>query len=321
MDRAFKLAKRGPKYGPNPRVGCVILGADGEVAGEGWHKGAGTPHAEVAALADTARRGNSPRGAALYSTLEPCNHVGRTGPCSHIVVEAGIGRVVYALSDPNRAAAGGAHFLAAHGVEVEGDADTRRAIALNRAWTHAMTSGRPYVTLKLASTLDGRAAAPDGSSQWITGPEARRHAHKRRAEADAIVVGTGTFLADRPRLTARREDGSLYAHQPLRVVVGEREIGDTGYQQIASHCPSEALRALADREVRHVLLEGGPTLAAAFARDGLVDQVHLYLAPALLGGGLASVGPLGIESVDQALRWRTRRVERVGNDVFLEVGR
>ncbi|MDR2348115.1 MAG: RibD family protein, partial [Bifidobacteriaceae bacterium] len=218
-------------------------------------------------------------------------------------------------------AAGGARYLAAHGVEVEGDTDTQRAIALNRAWVHALSAGRPYVTLKLASTLDGRVAAPDGSSQWITGPESRRHAHERRAEADAIVVGTGTFLADRPRLTARREDGSLYDHQPLRVVVGEREIGDAGYLQIASHCPSHALRVLADREVRHVLLEGGPTLAAAFARAGLVDEVHLYLAPALLGGGLASVAALGLESVDQALRWRTRNVERVGNDVFVEVGR
>jgi diaminohydroxyphosphoribosylaminopyrimidine deaminase/5-amino-6-(5-phosphoribosylamino)uracil reductase len=321
LDRAFELAARGPKHGPNPRVGCVILGPGGELLGEGWHQGAGTPHAEVAALADAAARARDPRGATAYATLEPCNHQGRTGPCSHAIVEAGLKRVVYALTDPNPQASGGAHYLADHGVEVEGDVDAPRGIALNRAWAHAVSLGRPYVTLKLASTLDGRAAAPDGSSQWITGPEARHHAHQRRAEADAVVVGTGTFLADRPRLTARREDGSQYPRQPLRVVVGEREIGDAGYLQIASHCPSQVLRVLADREVRHVLLEGGPTLAAAFARAGLVDEVHLYLAPALLGGGLASVGRLGIESVDQALRWRTRDVERVGNDVFVEVGR
>ncbi|MDR2254020.1 MAG: bifunctional diaminohydroxyphosphoribosylaminopyrimidine deaminase/5-amino-6-(5-phosphoribosylamino)uracil reductase RibD, partial [Bifidobacteriaceae bacterium] len=289
--------------------------------GEGWHKGAGAPHAEVEALADAAERGADPAGATVYSTLEPCNHVGRTGPCARALVEAKVAKAVFALTDPNPQAAGGAHYLAGHGVEVEGDVDARRGIVLNRPWTHAMKSGRPFVTLKLASTMDGRVSAPDGSSQWITGPEARAHAHLRRAEADAIVVGTGTFFADRPRLTARREDGSLYEHQPLRVVVGEREIGDLDYVQVRSHCPSEVLRVLAEREVRHALLEGGPILAAAFARAGLIDEVHLYLAPALLGAGLASIAPLGVESVDQALRWRTRHVERVGNDVFVEVGR
>jgi diaminohydroxyphosphoribosylaminopyrimidine deaminase/5-amino-6-(5-phosphoribosylamino)uracil reductase len=318
MDRAFDLAALGPRHGPNPRVGCVILTSDGKVAGEGWHKGAGTPHAETQALAQA---GPAARGATVYTTLEPCNHLGRTGPCSRALVEAGVARVVYALADPNPVASGGAHYLAGHGVEVEGDADTRRGIGLNRAWTHALATGRPFVTLKLASTMDGKVAAPDGSSQWITGPEARRHAHLRRSETDAVMVGTGTFLMDRPRLTARREDGSLFEHQPLRVVVGERQTDDPGYLHIASHCPSEVLRTLADREVRHVLLEGGPTLAAAFARAGLVDEVHLYLAPALFGGGAASIASLGIESVDQALRWRTRCVERLGNDVFVEVGR
>jgi diaminohydroxyphosphoribosylaminopyrimidine deaminase/5-amino-6-(5-phosphoribosylamino)uracil reductase len=288
---------------------------------EGWHQGAGTPHAEVAALAALRAEGGEARGATVYTTLEPCNHWGRTGPCSRALAEAGVARVVYALTDPNPAASGGAHHLASQGVEVEGDVDTRRAIVLNRAWVHALSKGRPYVTLKLASTMDGRVAAPDGSSQWITGPEARRHAHRQRANSDAIVVGTGTYLADRPRLTARREDGSLYPHQPLRVVVGERDIEDLGLLRIPSHCPSHVLKVLAEREVRHVMLEGGPILAAAFARAALIDAVHLYLAPALLGGGLASVANLGIESVDQALRWRTRKVQRVGNDVFVEVGR
>ncbi|MDR2380333.1 MAG: bifunctional diaminohydroxyphosphoribosylaminopyrimidine deaminase/5-amino-6-(5-phosphoribosylamino)uracil reductase RibD [Bifidobacteriaceae bacterium] len=321
MDRAFELAELGPKHGPNPRVGCVILDPAGRLVGEGYHRGAGTPHAEAAALTHARQLGLSPAGATAYTTLEPCNHVGRTAPCSRALVEAGLARVVFALTDPNPAASGGAHYLASHGVELEGDVDARRGIVLNRAWVHAFATGRPYVTLKLASTMDGRLAAPDGSSQWITGPEARAHAHLRRSEADAILVGTGTFLADRPRLTARREDGSLYEHQPLRVVAGEREIGDAGYLQIPGHCPSHVLRVLADREVRHVLLEGGPTLAAAFARAALIDEVHLYMAPALLGGGAPSVGSLGIESVDQALRWRTRNVERVGNDVFVEVGR
>jgi diaminohydroxyphosphoribosylaminopyrimidine deaminase/5-amino-6-(5-phosphoribosylamino)uracil reductase len=204
---------------------------------------------------------------------------------------------------------------------VDGDVDAARGIGLNRAWVHAMTTGRPFVTLKLASTMDGRVAALDGTSQWITGPQARAHAHQIRSEVDAVVVGTGTFLTDRPRLTARHEDASLYPHQPLRVVVGERDIADPDYLQIRSHCPTEVMRVLADHQVRHALVEGGPTLAAALARAGLVDQVHLYVAPALLGDGLSSVASLGIESVDQALRWRTRHVELNGNDEFAEVGR
>ncbi|MDR1443204.1 MAG: bifunctional diaminohydroxyphosphoribosylaminopyrimidine deaminase/5-amino-6-(5-phosphoribosylamino)uracil reductase RibD [Bifidobacteriaceae bacterium] len=322
MDRAFQLAARGPKFGPNPRVGCVITGPDGIVLGEGSHQGAGTPHAEVAALEDARRRGAGVAGATVYVTLEPCNHHGRTGPCSRALVEAGVRKVLYALTDPNPAATGGSAYLKARGVEVEGDVDPGRALALNRAWAHSMTTGRPYVTLKLAASLDGRSAAADGSSQWITGAASRSHAHAKRAEVDAIMVGTGTFLADRPKLSARRPDGSLYEHQPLRVVVGERAINDPDYLHVRTHDPAQVLRQLASREIRHVLLEGGPGLATAFVRAGLVNQIDCYLAPALLGaGGLASLGLLGIESVDQALRWRTRYLERIGDDVFIEVGR
>jgi diaminohydroxyphosphoribosylaminopyrimidine deaminase/5-amino-6-(5-phosphoribosylamino)uracil reductase len=262
------------------------------------------------------------RGATAYVTLEPCNHHGRTGPCSRALAEAGVSRVVYALTDPNPAATGGAAYLADRGVQVEGDADPQRGIALNRAWVHAMTTGRPYVTLKLAASLDGRVAAADGSSQWITGAPSRAHAHRKRAEVDAIMVGTGTFLADRPKLTARHEDGTLYEHQPLRVVVGERAIGCPEYLHIKTHDPAQALRQLAGLQVTHLLVEGGPTVATAFLRAGLVNQLDCYIAPALLGaGGLASLGQLGIESVDGALRWRTRHLERIGDDVFIEVGR
>ncbi|MDR2373109.1 MAG: bifunctional diaminohydroxyphosphoribosylaminopyrimidine deaminase/5-amino-6-(5-phosphoribosylamino)uracil reductase RibD [Bifidobacteriaceae bacterium] len=322
LDRAFTLAESGPKHGPNPRVGCVIVGRRGGLVGEGSHQGAGTAHAEVAALDDAARRGLSPRGATAYVTLEPCNHHGRTRPCSRALEQAGIGRVVYALTDPNPVATGGGPYLADRGVEVESDADPARAIALNRAWVHAVRTGRPYVSLKLATSLDGRAAAADGSSQWITGAAARRHSHLKRAEVDAIVVGTGTFLADRPKLTARHADGSLCEHQPLRVVVGERAIAAPEYLHLRTHDPAQVLRQLAGHEVKHVLIEGGPTLATAFVRAGLVNQIDAYVAPALLGGGgLGVIGPLGIESVDQALRWRTRRLERIGDDVFIEFGR
>jgi diaminohydroxyphosphoribosylaminopyrimidine deaminase/5-amino-6-(5-phosphoribosylamino)uracil reductase len=322
MDRAFALAELGPKHGPNPRVGCVIVDRRGKIAGEGYHHGAGSPHAEVAALADTRHRGNSTEGATAYVTLEPCNHSGRTGPCSRALERAGIERVVYALTDPNTMATGGAAYLRDHGMAIEGDVDPARGIGLNRAWVHAMTTGRPFVTLKLAASLDGRAAAADGSSQWITGAPSRHHAHRRREQVDAIVVGTGTFLADRPKLTARRDDGTAYEHQPLRVVVGERSIDAPEYLHLKTHEPAQVLQQLAAREVRHVLIEGGPTLATAFVRAGLVNQIDCYLAPALLGaGGLATLGLLGIESVDQALRWRTRRAERIGDDVFIEVGR
>jgi diaminohydroxyphosphoribosylaminopyrimidine deaminase/5-amino-6-(5-phosphoribosylamino)uracil reductase len=324
LDRAFELAQKGPKYGPNPRVGCVIIGADGALAGEGYHNGAGTPHAEAAALDDAERRGIVPEGATAYLTLEPCNHCGRTGPCSQLLANAGIKRVVYALSDPNPVAKGGAGYLAERGVELVSDVDPERAIELNRAWFVAVSRGWPYVTLKLASTVDGRVAAADGSSRWITGSAARGHAHAKRAEVDAIVVGSGTFWTDRPQLTARRQDGSLYEHQPLRVIIGRRPLDlpqTQSYQQIATHQPARALKILADQEVRHVLLEGGPTLSAAFLRCGLVDQIDLYIAPALLGAGPPSVGDLGIESIDQALRWRTSRVELLGDDLFVELGR
>ncbi|MDR2379431.1 MAG: bifunctional diaminohydroxyphosphoribosylaminopyrimidine deaminase/5-amino-6-(5-phosphoribosylamino)uracil reductase RibD, partial [Bifidobacteriaceae bacterium] len=169
LDRAFELAELGPVHGPNPRVGCVVVDRWGAFAGEGFHAGAGTAHAEVAALAAARRRGANTVGATAYVTLEPCNHHGRTGPCSRALAEAGVGRVVYALTDPNPAATGGAAYLSDRGVEVEGDVEAGRAIALNRAWCHAMTTGRPYVTLKVAASLDGRVAAADGSSQWITG--------------------------------------------------------------------------------------------------------------------------------------------------------
>ncbi|MDR1633872.1 MAG: bifunctional diaminohydroxyphosphoribosylaminopyrimidine deaminase/5-amino-6-(5-phosphoribosylamino)uracil reductase RibD [Bifidobacteriaceae bacterium] len=322
MAKAFALAEEGPRHGPNPRVGCVLTDRRGLVIGQGHHRGAGQAHAEVAAL-EQARLGLADtRGATAYVTLEPCNHHGRTGPCSRALVEAGVGRVVYALTDPNPAATGGGDYLRDHGVLVEGDVDPGRGIALNRAWVHAMTTGRPYVTLKLAASLDGRAAAADGSSQWITGAPSRVHAHRKRAEVDAILVGTGTFLADRPKLSARLPDGSLYEHQPLRVVVGERAIDAPEYLHIRTHEPAQVLRQLAGLEVTHLLVEGGPTVATAFLRAGLVNQLDCYIAPALLGaGGLASLGQLGIESVDGALRWRTRRLERIGDDVFIEVGR
>lgn len=325
MVRALELALRGPAHGPNPRVGCVLVGADGRTLGEGWHRGAGTPHAEVAALDDARERGADVRGATAVVTLEPCDHTGRTGPCSRALVEAGVARVVLAVEDPNPLASGGARTLRAAGVEVRTGllADEGREVL--GPWFDAVRRGRPFVTLKVAASLDGRVAAADGSSRWITSEESRRHAHALRAQVDAIAVGTGTVRADDPSLTARDADGTLTVHQPLRVVVGRTEVpaaarlrGPGGdLVQIRSHDPHEVLAALHGHEVRHVLVEGGPTLAAAFLRAGVVDEVHAYVAPVLLGAGPSAIGDLGIGTIDDAVRLEPHEVHRLGPDVFV----
>ncbi|MEB0267804.1 bifunctional diaminohydroxyphosphoribosylaminopyrimidine deaminase/5-amino-6-(5-phosphoribosylamino)uracil reductase RibD, partial [Cryobacterium sp. 10I5] len=206
MRRALSLAANGPATGPNPRVGCLIVDADGTVLAEGWHRGAGTAHAEVDALAHLPA--GAARGATAIVTLEPCNHTGRTGPCSVALIEAGVNRVVYAVSDPGHASSGGAERLRAAGVEVVGGVLAVEAEAFLADWLVAARLGRPFVTLKWASSLDGRAAAADGSSRWITGIDARLDVHRRRAGSDAILVGTGTVLADDPALTARADDGN-----------------------------------------------------------------------------------------------------------------
>ena len=217
--RALELAVLGPLADPNPRVGAVIVDRDGAVVGEGHHRGAGTPHAEVDALA---RAGERARGGTAYVSLEPCNHTGRTGPCARALLEAGVARVVHAQSDPGALTGGGADTLRAAGVEVVGGVLMDEALALNRAWTFAIVHGRPMVTWKFAATLDGRSAAADGSSAWITGPLARADVHDLRAECDAVLVGTGTVLADDPHLTVRHADGTPRGRQPLRVVMGRR---------------------------------------------------------------------------------------------------
>lgn len=325
MRRALELAARGPSGGPNPRVGCVLLAPDGAVLAEGWHRGAGTAHAEVAALRAARERGADTRGATAVVTLEPCDHTGRTGPCSVALLDAGVARVVVAVPDPNPVAAGGADRLRAAGVDVLTGVLAGEGVATLGAWWPAVRRGRPFVTLKIASSLDGRVAAADGTSRWITSDVARRHAHGLRAEVGAIVVGTGTALVDDPSLTARTGDGSLVEQQPLRVVVGERDVpagarlrGPGGeLVQVRTHDPAQVLAVLHAREVRHVLVEGGPTLAAAFLTAGLVDEVHAYVAPVLLGAGPGAVGDLGVTSIAQALRLEPTEVVPLGPDVLV----
>ncbi len=337
LARAVALAERGPAGGANPRVGCVVTDADGVVLAEGWHRGAGTPHAEAAALAAAAAQGTALRGAHAYVTLEPCAHTGRTGPCAEALIDAGVASVTYAVADPNPVAAGGAARLRAAGVDVRGPLDPAGAAgALVREWSTAVRRGRPFVTVKTATTLDGRIAAADGTSRWITSPEARAHAHGLRARVGAIVVGTGTALADDPALTVRLAPDSSGTHspgpstaggdeqsQPWRVVVGLRDLPDDArmrgerFVHVHSHDPAEVLAELHAREVRHVLVEGGPRLATAFLRAGLVDELYAYVAPVLLGAGKLAVEDLGVTTITDAVRLHPRSVTPLGPDVVL----
>jgi len=309
MRRALELAATpGVPLGPNPRVGCVLLAADGTTVAEGHHRGAGSPHAEVDALALAGERA---RGATAVVTLEPCNHTGRTGPCAQALAQAGVARVVFAQADTNPVATGGAETLRAAGVEVEGGLLADEARALNREWTFAVEHGRPFVTWKLATTLDGRSAAADGTSRWVSSRAARRDTHRLRALCDAILVGTGTVLVDDPQLTVRDEhDRPLpRERQLLRAVMGLREVpsrarvlDDTADTVVLpTRDPHEALASLFTRDRQHVFLEGGPTLAAAFLTAGLVDEVVTYVAPMLLGAGRNAVADLGITTISDAL--------------------
>lgn len=327
-DAAMRLAVqrsdlvKGATY-PNPPVGAVILDRDGRVVGVGGTGPAGSAHAEVVALR---RAGTLAAGGAAVVTLEPCNHHGRTPPCVDALLDAGVATVVYAVADPNPVAARGAARLVAAGVQVIPGVEAEAvAIGPLREWLHKQRTGLPHVTWKYAASIDGRSAAADGSSQWITSEAARADVHRRRAAADAIVVGTGTVLADDPALTARRPGGKLADRQPLRVVVGMREIpseakvlnDDSHTMVISTHDPAEVLNALSDRT--DVLLEGGPTLAGAFLRAGAIDRILAYVAPILLGGPITAVDDVGVPTIARALRWRFDGIERLGPDVLLSL--
>jgi diaminohydroxyphosphoribosylaminopyrimidine deaminase/5-amino-6-(5-phosphoribosylamino)uracil reductase len=323
MRRALELATRGPARGINPRVGCVILSPHGEVLAEGWHRGAGTAHAEVDALQKLAP--GAAEGATAVVTLEPCNHTGRTGPCAVALIDAGIGRVVYAVADPGEHSAGGAERLREAGVAVEDGVLAAEVEAMLDDWLFAARHHRPRVIVKWASSLDGRAAASDGSSQWITGPAARADVHRRRAAADAIAVGTGTVLADDPALTARDAAGEFFDAQPIPVVFGRRPVPADAAVTRHPHAPLflEGADLVADlhelqrRGIRSLFIEGGPTLASAFLAAGLADELLVYLAPALLGGPRLAVGDLGVDTITGARRLDFAAVERLGDDLLV----
>jgi diaminohydroxyphosphoribosylaminopyrimidine deaminase / 5-amino-6-(5-phosphoribosylamino)uracil reductase len=337
MRRAIALAARGlGTTSPNPVVGCVILDRAGRVVGEGFHAYAGGPHAEVRALAEAGERA---RGGTAVVSLEPCNHTGRTGPCSDALVAAGVTRVVAAVADPNPVARGGAAHLRSAGVEVSMGLRAEEAHTGNVAWltaTRRAAAGdpRPYVVWKFAATLDGRSAAPDGTSQWITSPDARADVQALRSTVDAIVAGVGTVRADDPHLTARVGAGALASRQPLRVVVdtaartpAEARVRDAAARtwiatadELGTGADGRVdLRELAAelyaRGCRRVLLEGGPTLAGSFLREGLVDEVVGYLAPRLFGGGLAALGAAGVGTLADAIDLELTDVRRIGPDL------
>lgn len=318
MRRALALAATpGVPLGPNPRVGCVLLDPGGTEIAEGFHRGAGTPHAEAAALAAA---GDAARGATAVVTLEPCDHTGRTGPCSRALIEAGVARVVFAQPDPNPIAAGGGERLRAAGIAVEMGLLEHEARRLNRAWTFALEHERPFVTWKFAATLDGRSAAADGTSRWVSSAPARADAHRLRAACDVMLVGANTVAIDDPLLTARDEEDRPRRHQPLRAVMGLRELdpasrvfnGDAETMLLRTRDPRQALADLFAAGRRHVFLEGGPSLAASFLRAGLVDEAVAYVAPLLLGAGAPAVADLGITTIDDALRWSVVDVATVG---------
>jgi diaminohydroxyphosphoribosylaminopyrimidine deaminase/5-amino-6-(5-phosphoribosylamino)uracil reductase len=311
---------------PNPAVGAVILAADGTPVGEGATAPPGGPHAELAGLAQA---GDRARGGTAVVTLEPCAHTGRTGPCADALIAAGIARVVVAVPEPTELAGGGADRLRAAGIDVElGVAQEEAEDGALAAWLTGVREQRPHVVWKVAATMDGRVAAADGTSRWVTGEQARAAGHRLRATCDAVVVGSGTALIDDPQLTVRDAEGRTSGRRPLRVVVDRRgrlpetaRVLDDAAPTLVSRAatPAALLAELFDRDVRRVLLEGGPTLAADFLRARVVDEVVVHLAPTLLGAGPSLVGDLGISTMADALSLRIVDLIPMGGDVQIRL--
>ena len=313
MERAVELAWSARRVSPpNPWVGCVVLAPDGTVLGEGATAEPGGPHAEIAAL--NAAGSNSP-GSTLVTTLEPCAHHGRTPPCTDAIVSAGVARVVAAIEDPDGNVIGrGIKALTEAGVSVDVGCGAELVEQQLRPYLHHRRTGRPFVVVKLAATLDGRIAAPDGSSRWITGAESRADVHRLRSRSDAIVVGAGTVRSDDPELTVREVEGV----DPLRVVLGSTPPDRRA--EPALHLdgePIEVIGALEERGVLQVLVEGGADVAGRFHGAGLVDRYVLYLAPALLGGddGVPLFRCPGVATIRDAWRGRIVEVAKLGDDL------
>jgi diaminohydroxyphosphoribosylaminopyrimidine deaminase/5-amino-6-(5-phosphoribosylamino)uracil reductase len=353
MRRAMDLARmfEGQTF-PNPMVGAVLLGPDGTVVGEGCHRVCGGPHAEIEALQDAGEEG---RGATMVVTLEPCSHTGRTGPCAPEIVDAGVDRVVVAMVDPNPEVSGsGIGYLREHGVDVEVGLLREEAESLNWLYLHYLARGRSHLRLKLAVSLDGRVAAADGGSRWISGPEARTEAHRMRSKSDAVLVGAGTVRADDPRLDVRAL-AVVPGEQPVRIVVTEsgdlpadgrvfkgdarsvvalpegvdserlKRLRRTGAEvwslQRAGKGVSleDLLRRTAEEGMGRILCEGGSTLATNLIAEGVVDRICMIAAPTLIGSsGIPALGLLGVGSIDQRLMMDDVVQKKLGEDVMVE---
>jgi diaminohydroxyphosphoribosylaminopyrimidine deaminase/5-amino-6-(5-phosphoribosylamino)uracil reductase len=352
MRHALALAERGlGNVWPNPAVGSIIVADDGEVLGRGWTQPGGRPHAETVALGEA---GDRARNATAYVTLEPCAHHGQTPPCAEALVKAGVRRVVVAADDPDPRVAGrGYDILTEAGIEVVRGIGREQAEAVNAGFLMAVKAGRPMVTLKLATSLDGRIATRSGESKWITGSEARQAGHRLRASHDAILVGIGTALADDPSLTCRLP--GLQKRSPIRVVLDSKgrlgdaaalvktardvptwvittaagqdqiqRLEDAGVETEAVAADAEArpdlqavLAALQRRGITRLLIEGGAGVARSFLSAGLVDRLVWFRAGSVIGGdGLAAIGPLGIEALDETPRFALQKVQRLGQDLL-----
>ena len=314
MGRAIELSKLGlGKTYPNPVVGAVIVAPDGQLLGEGYHQGG--DHAEVVAIKDAQSRGNDLSNAILYCTLEPCNHFGKTPPCTQAIVQSGIKIVHFSLQDPHQIASGGVSTLRAAGVTtIEGEMREESAFA-NRAWLTKIEKDRPRVTVKIAQSLDARVAAADGQSQWITSLESRTHAKSLRDEFDAICIGTQTALSDNPTLRG-------LTRNPKRIVMGQRELprlkldDEEGYTQIKSRDFGDLLAIFRQFQFNSILIEGGPTMVSAALETDIVDEIHLYQAPIILGSGTSSVSIPTLRAFSDQLQWQMQSLTQIGSDLF-----
>jgi len=319
MQRAIALSENScGRTAPNPIVGAVIVGADGTVIAEGFHnRAASADHAEVVALKIA---GDRAKGATMYVTLEPCNHTGTTGPCTNAIIDAGIKSVVYAVADPNAVASGGAAVLKSAGIEVIAGVGEDEAAYSNRAWLTKIIKGRPFITWKVAATLDGKVAALDGTSKWITNEASRADVQKVRRSVDAIMVGTQTVIADDPHLVPR--DGQTLFN-PLRIVCGTQELpqgakvfDDAARTKVIASKDLDVVAAeLLATGVNHILLESGPTLASAMLHACMLDELMIYQGPSLLGAGKNFVADLGALTLDHAMSMPRVSTETFGDDV------
>ena len=314
MARAIECARLGlGKTFPNPIVGAVITSATGEFISEGFHSGTG--HAEVIAIASAKE---IPAGSIIYVTLEPCNHQGKTPPCTEALISAGFAKVVYAVSDPNPVAAGGAERLRNSGLEVVAGLLENEAAFDNRAWLTKIAKHRPRITWKIASTMDGKVAAKDGSSKWITSELARADVALTRSQADAILTSTATVKADNPLLTSKGA-----GKNPVRIVMGESEVApgsqvlnsDAETIVIKSHDFQELISLSSQRGFNQILLESGPTFGTALLKEDLVDEILLFQAPTFFGSGTPSISDLGINNISQRLDFEIADVEVIGADL------